>query len=64
MPAVMKRSRLLAAIVEHADGRVARARDLSCDVEELPQDRLDVERGDEEPSRSVDQATKAGFVER
>ena len=40
---------LLPALVEHAHGRVARAGDLARDVEQLLQDRLDVELGDQSP---------------
>ena len=43
MPAVTKRSSSAARLVEHADGRVARAGDLARDVEQLAQDRLDVD---------------------
>ena len=57
MPAVMKRSSVLPALVEHADGRVARTGDLARDIEQLPQDRLDVQRGDEEPASCIDQPT-------
>jgi hypothetical protein len=53
----------LPALVEHAHGGVARTGDLARDVEELSQDRLDVQRGDEEPSPRIDQATKARLVE-
>ena len=54
---------LLPALVEHAHGRIARAGHLARDVEELPQDRLDVELGDQKPSPRIDQATEAGLVE-
>jgi SAM-dependent methyltransferase len=53
----------LAAIVEDADGGVARARDLARDAEQLLQHRLDVAAGDQEPSPRVDQAAQAKLVE-
>ena len=55
---------LLPGRVEHADGGVARAGDVARDVEQLPQHRVDVERGHQEPASRVDQATKAEFVKR
>ena len=52
---------LLPAIVEHADGRVARAGDLASDVEQLLEHRLDVELGDEAATR-IDQSPEAELV--
>ena len=52
---------LLPAVVEHADGRVARAGDLAGDVEQPMQHRVDVELGDEPPAR-IDQAPEAELV--
>ena len=60
----MKRSSSCACLVEHADGRVARAGDLARDVEQLAQDRLDVDLGDEQPAPGIDEAPQAGLVER
>jgi len=54
---------LLAAIVEDADGRIARARDLARDVEKLLQDGLDLELGSNQNPPRVDQAPEAGLVE-
>ena len=55
---------LLPCLVEHPDGRVARAGDLARDVEELPQHRLDVDLGDQQPAPGIDEAPQAGLVER
>ena len=52
---------LLPAVVEHADGRVARAGDLAGDVEQLLEHGLDVEFGDQAPAR-IDQAPEAELV--
>ena len=57
----MKRVELLPAIVEHADGRVARAGDLAGDVEQLLEHGLDIELGDEAAAR-IDQAPEAELV--
>ena len=62
MPAVTKRSSSCRLLVEHADGRVARAGDLAGDVEELLEHRLDVELGDQRPPR-IDQAPEAELIE-
>ena len=50
---------LLAALVEHADGRVARTGEIARDIEQ-PQDRLDVQRGDEESASCIDQPGSGG----
>ena len=55
---------LLPRLVEHPDGGVARAGDLARDVEQLLQDRVDVELGGEDAAAGVDQAPEAGLVER
>ena len=52
---------LLPAIVEDADGGVARAGDLAGDVEEPYEHRVDVELGDE-PRARIDQAPEAELV--
>ena len=51
----------LPAIVEHADGRVARAGDLAGDVEQLLEHGLDIEFGDEAAAR-IDQSPEAELV--
>ena len=61
IPAVMKRVELLPAVVEHADGRVARAGDLAGDVEQLLQHGLHVELGDQAATR-IDQAPEAELI--
>src|SRR4051794_41183879 len=53
---------LPAAVVEHADGRVARAGDLAGNVEELLEDGINVQLRDQR-SPGVDQTTKAELVE-
>ena len=62
MPAVTKRSSDSPVRVEDADGGVARPGHLARDVEQLLQDRLELELGDQDPAR-VDQAPEAEFVE-